>query len=182
MGKRQAVSKKPFELVVDEQGATVLRVCRAVLGVHDADDAWSDTFLAALQAYPDLPQEANVQAWLVTIAHRKCIDHLRAGSRRALPMDSPPEHASNLGLPGEDHTELLDAVTHLPPKQRQAVAYHYLAGLPYKDIAVMLGGTPEAARRAGADGVKALRSALAGSSALVDGPELAHSLPKGEIR
>ncbi|WP_026547258.1 RNA polymerase sigma factor [Paenarthrobacter nicotinovorans] len=182
MGKRQAVSKKPFETVVEEQGATVLRVCRAVLGVHDADDAWSDTFLAALQAYPGLPQEANVQAWLVTIAHRKCIDHLRAGNRRAVPVDSPPEHPSPLGIPGADHAELLDAVNQLPPKQRQAVAYHYLAGLPYKDIATLLGGTPEAARRAGADGIKALRSALASLPALVDVPALVHSLPKGEIR
>ncbi|TVU64798.1 RNA polymerase sigma factor [Paenarthrobacter nitroguajacolicus] len=172
---QSATAKVPFEAVVQEHGATVLRVCRAVLGVHDADDAWSDTFLSALQAYPALPGEANVQAWLVTIAHRKCIDHVRAGSRRAVPVDSPPERPSGLGIPGAGNAELLDAVSHLPPKQRQAVAYHYLAGLAYKDIAILLGGTPEAARRAGADGVKALRLALAERSVL------AHS-SKGEIR
>ncbi|SDW98996.1 DNA-directed RNA polymerase specialized sigma subunit, sigma24 family [Arthrobacter sp. yr096] len=176
MEPEQAVSKRPFEAVVQEQGATVLRVCRAVLGTHDAEDAWSDTFLAALQAYPDLPPGANVQAWLVTIAHHKCIDHLRAGSRRALPVDSPPERPSGLGIPGGGHAELLDAVAGLPPKQRQAVAYHYLAGLPYKDVADLLGGTPDAARRAGADGVKSLRNALA------DPPALAHSFSKGELR
>lgn len=176
MEHSQSDTKKPFEAVVHEQGATVLRVCRAVLGVHDADDAWSETFLAALQAYPGLPHGANIQAWLVTIAHRKCIDHLRAGSRRALPVDSPPEQPSLLGIPGDGHAELLDAVVHLPPKQRQAVAYHYLAGLPYADVASLLGGTPEAARRAAADGVKSLRSALA------DIPALAHSLSKGAIR
>ncbi|MCP1411645.1 RNA polymerase sigma factor [Paenarthrobacter sp. A20] len=176
MKARQLITKKPFEAVVQENGVTVLRVCRAVLGVHDADDAWSDTFLAALQSYPDLPPEANVQAWLVTIAHRKCIDHVRAGGRRALPVDSPPEQPSRLGIPGEGHADLVDAVAHLPPKQRQAVAYHYLAGLPYVDVAAILGGTPEAARRAGSDGVKALRSALA------DLPALAHSSSKGEIR
>lgn len=177
MGSRQPVHhKEPFEAVVQQQGATVLRVCRAVLGVHDADDAWSDTFLAALQAYPDLPAEANVEAWLVTIAHRKCIDHVRAGSRRAMPVDQTPEQPSRLGIPGEGHAELLGAIAHLPPKQRQAVAYHYLAGLPYSDIATVLGGTPEAARRAGADGVKALRTALtahsplAHSSVKVDSP------------
>lgn len=175
MQPRQSATKAPFEAVVQENGATVLRVCRAVLGVHDADDAWSDTFLSALQAYPDLPAGANVQAWLVTIAHRKCIDHVRAGTRRAVPVDTPPEQASGLGIPGEGNADLLDAVTHLPPKQRQAVAYHYLAGLAYKDVAALLGGTPEAARRAGADGVKALRLALA------ERPVLAHSL-KGEIR
>jgi len=176
MQPRQLATKKPFEAVVQEQGATVLRVCRAVLGVHDADDAWSDTFLAALQSYPALPAGANVQAWLVTIAHRKCIDHLRAGNLRALPTDNPPEHPSQLGIPGEGHPELLDAVAHLPPKQRQAVAYHYIAGMPYKDIAVLLGVTPEAARRAGADGVKALRAALAAS------PVLAHSSTKGDSK
>jgi DNA-directed RNA polymerase specialized sigma24 family protein len=42
--------KPPFEEVVARHGATVLRVCRAVLGPVDADDAWSDTFLAALAA------------------------------------------------------------------------------------------------------------------------------------
>ena len=171
----QMLNKKPFEAVVCEQGTTVLRVCRAILGVHDADDAWSDTFLAALQAYPALPPEANVEAWLVTIAHRKCVDHLRAGTRRALPVDHPPEQASSLGIPGEDHWELLEALTRLPPKQRQAVAYHYLAGLPYKDVAGLLGGTAEAARRAGADGVKSLRSVLTIHQSL------AHTSSKGDI-
>ena len=45
----------------------------------------------------------------------------------------------------------------LPTKQRQSVAYHYLAGMPYADIAELIGGTAEAARRSAADGIKALR-------------------------
>src|SRR5215467_8394953 len=61
----------PFEEVVTAHGPTVLRVCRAVLGSVDADDAWSETFLAALRAYPTLEPGSNVEAWLVTIAHRK---------------------------------------------------------------------------------------------------------------
>ncbi len=75
--------KKPFEQIVTEHGGTVLRVCRAVVGPADADDAWSETFLSALKAYPDLPATANVEAWLVTIAHRKAIDVRRADARRA---------------------------------------------------------------------------------------------------
>ncbi|MEZ2390935.1 RNA polymerase sigma factor [bacterium RCC_150] len=155
--------KKPFELIVREHGPTVLRVCRAVLGAHDAEDGWSETFLAALKAYPELPGGANVQAWLVTIAHRKSVDIVRARNRQPLPVEELPTRPSGLGIPGDGHAEVLDAVGQLPPKQRQAVAYHYLAGLPYKDVAVLLGGTPDAARRAGADGVKALRTVLADS-------------------
>jgi methylated-DNA-[protein]-cysteine S-methyltransferase len=52
----------------------VLRVCRAVVGPDLAEDAWSETFLAALRAFPSLQADANVEAWLVTIAHRKAID------------------------------------------------------------------------------------------------------------
>jgi len=33
--------KQPFERVVATHGAVVFRVCRAVLGPVDADDAWS---------------------------------------------------------------------------------------------------------------------------------------------
>jgi DNA-directed RNA polymerase specialized sigma24 family protein len=61
-------------------------VCRAVLARPDADDAWSETFLAALRAYPGLADGANIEAWLVTIAHHKAIDIVRAQSRRATPV------------------------------------------------------------------------------------------------
>jgi methylphosphotriester-DNA--protein-cysteine methyltransferase len=32
--------KQPFEKVVTQHGGTVLRVCRVLPGVHDAEDAW----------------------------------------------------------------------------------------------------------------------------------------------
>src|SRR5271156_358432 len=87
----RVAAKQPFEAVVARHGATVLRVCRAILGLADADDAWSETFLAALKAYPELPDDANVEAWLVTIAHRKAIDVTRAVARRAVPVGDVPE-------------------------------------------------------------------------------------------
>jgi RNA polymerase sigma factor (sigma-70 family) len=149
--------KPPFDAVVAAHGATVLRVCRAVLGPADADDAWSETFLAALRAYPELPADANVEAWLVTIAHRKAIDVTRATARRAVPAGDAPDRPAPAPA---DHSDLVAAVATLPPKQRQAVAYHYLTGLPYAEIAGLIGGTPAAARRAAADGIAALRRTL----------------------
>ena len=148
--------KPPFEAVVAEHGATVLRVCRAVLGGSDAEDAWSETFLAALKAYPDLPDGANVEAWLVTIAHRKAIDITRAAARRAVPVAGVPERGSGQRADGRD-LDLVAALAALPRKQREAVAYHYLAGLPYQEVAAITGGTAEAARRAAADGIATLR-------------------------
>lgn len=147
---------EPFEQVVRLHGATVLRVCRAVLGPDGADDAWSETFLAALRAYPDLPAGSNVEAWLVTIAHRKAIDQWRARARRAVPVPEVPDRAVEAADAGWEG-ELWSALATLPLKQRQTVAYHHLAGLPYAEIAGIVGGTPAAARRAAADGIAALR-------------------------
>jgi DNA-directed RNA polymerase specialized sigma24 family protein len=147
---------QPFERIVDDHAAMVLRVCRAVLGPHsDADDAWSETFLAAMKAWPELPDDANVEAWLVTIAHRKSIDVARGNQRRAVPVGAVPE-ASTIDVPGIGG--VWDEVRALPDRQRRAVAYHYLAGLPYQEIAGILGGTADAARRAAADGIKTLRT------------------------
>ena len=156
--------KQPFERVVAEHGETVLRVCRVVVGFADAEDAWSETFLAALRAYPGLPADANVQAWLVTIAHRKAIDILRRRRRDGPPIDTFPERPSTIGIPGAADPDLWDAVIALPAKQRQAVAYHHLAGLPYADIAALIGGTAEAARKVASDGIKALRLTYAGAA------------------
>lgn len=73
---------QPFDQAVQQHGETVLRVCRAVLGPGpDSDDAWSETFLAALRAWPQLPQDTNVEAWLVRVAHRKAIDITRVRGR-----------------------------------------------------------------------------------------------------
>lgn len=152
--------KLPFEHIVAEHGDTVLRVCRVVVGFDDAEDAWAETFLSALRAYPDLPADANVQAWLVTIAHRKAIDITRLRRRQGGSIDDLPERPSRIGLPGAIDYDLWDAVSALPLKQRQAVAYHYLAGLPYAEVAALIGGTAEAARKAASEGIKTLRSTL----------------------
>jgi RNA polymerase sigma factor (sigma-70 family) len=156
--------KQPFEKLVEEHGGTVLRVCRVILGVHDAEDAWSETFLAAMRSYPDLPADANAEGWLVTIAHRKAIDVLRARKRQPAPVGEIPEVPTALGLPGTADGDLWQAVAALPEKQRQAVAYHYVAGLAYAEIAEILGGTIDAARRAAADGVKNLRKSYPGAA------------------
>jgi RNA polymerase sigma factor (sigma-70 family) len=149
-------SKQPFETIVEIHGPTVLRVCRAVVGATDADDAWSETFISAMRAYPSLPDDANVEAWLVTIAHRRAIDIGRARTRRAVPTDAITDRADRNDRTQTD-PDLAAVLAILPDKQRQSVAYHYLAGLPYAEVAEIVGGTVEAARRAAADGIATLR-------------------------
>ena len=151
------MSKPPFEQIVAGYGPAVWRVCRTALTAQDAEDAWSETFIAALRAYPELRDDANVEAWLVTIAHHKAMDVARSNARRPVAVGDPPERPSRVGRPEDWDADLWDALRALPERQRGCVAYHYLAGLPYREIAALLGGTTEAARRAAADGLRTLR-------------------------
>lgn len=146
----------PFEAVVDEHGPVVMRVCRALLDPDDAQDAWSETFLAALRAYPDLRADSNIRGWLVTIAHHKAIDAIRKAKRNPHPTDPLPEIPAqdHLAEPDDDLRRALDA---LPDKQRGAVIYRYLADLPYAEIGVLLDSSETAARRGAADGIAKLR-------------------------
>ncbi len=149
---------QPFDSVVSEHGGVVMRVCRALLGPADADDAWSETFLAALRAYPDLRPGSNVRGWLVTIAHRKAIDQLRARSRRPEPAAAPGERLMD-AHPGPEpvDTDLHGALAGLPTKARLAVVYRYLADLPYAEVGALLECSEAAARRNAADGIARLR-------------------------
>jgi RNA polymerase sigma factor (sigma-70 family) len=156
----QLMEKKPFEELVVRHGATVYRVCRALVGPSEADDAWSETFLSAMKAYPDLPADANTEAWLVRIAHHRAVDAVRSRARRPVP-------AANVGELGVgQRTDDMDddvwaAVAALPIRQRQAVAYHYLGGRPYAEVAELIGGTPSAVRKASSDGIARLRARFA---------------------
>jgi RNA polymerase sigma factor (sigma-70 family) len=152
----------PFDRLVAEHGAVVLRVCRAVCGPIEADDAWSETFLAALEAYPRLRPGSDPRGWLITIAHRKAIDQHRRAARRPRPVAEVPERPDDGAGPGDEHrqdaADLWSAVATLPFKQRAAVAYHHLAGLPYAQVGELIGTGEAAARRSAADGVAALRT------------------------
>ncbi|MFJ5870919.1 RNA polymerase sigma factor [Dietzia maris] len=164
-----------FDAAVDRHGPTVLRVCRAVLGPGpDADDAWSETFLSALRAWPGLPDHTDVEAWLVRVAHRRAVDVVRRSVREAAPSGAAddvavldartPRPGGARGATGVDDEvgdpRVWDAVAALPTRQRLCVAYRYLGGLRYAEIAELTGGTEAAARRAAADGIARLRTTL----------------------
>ena len=168
------MSLPPFELVVVDHGPMVLRICRAVLGSSEADDAWSDTFLAALRAYPDLDDGANVAAWLATIAHRKAIDRTRRRARQPVAVGAAEEvadsdkrrrrsTATSAPPPGADEPvdhDLAAALAQLTDRQQTAVLFHHVAGLPHAEVATLLGSSPAAARRSAADGIAKLRALL----------------------
>jgi RNA polymerase sigma factor (sigma-70 family) len=153
----------PFQRLIDEHAGEVMAVLRGAVGRPDADDCFQETFLAALRAYPKLEDARNLRGWLLTIAHRKAIDHHRANGRRPLPVAEVAQaEVADTGLDGVGaDRELWALVGTLPPKQRAAVALRYACDLPHTEIAAALDCSPEAARRSLHEGMKRLRKELA---------------------
>jgi len=150
----------PFQTVLDDHAAAVMAILHGAVGRDGAEDCFQETFLSALRAYPKLKDASNLRGWLLTIAHRKAIDHHRARGRAPVPVAEVAEVAAEDGIPEPDDG-LWAAVGALPPKQRAAVALRYGSDLPHNEIAAALGCSPEAARRSLYEGLKRLRKELA---------------------
>lgn len=134
----------------------------AVVGPTDADDCYQETWVSALRAYPEVRSTQNLRGWLLTIAHRKAIDCLRARTRSAVPVAPgllpqaavDDEYCFANGGP-------LAAVQQLPEKQRAAVALRFVLDADYRSIATMMGTSEEAARRNVHEGLRRLRKEYA---------------------
>ncbi|MBA3428155.1 MAG: sigma-70 family RNA polymerase sigma factor [Actinobacteria bacterium] len=143
----------PFERFYVEQRDIVLGFLRGRLGANAAEDAFQETFLRALRAYPRLEHGEHLRAWVLTIAARLVID----SGRRARPVLSQlPELAVEDGRP--PYAQLEHLANGLPPTERAAVVLRYGYDLPYDDIAAALGSSPEAARQAASSGIRRLRA------------------------
>ena len=146
----------PFQALLDEHSHDVLGFLIAAVGPQEAEDCFQETFIAALRGYPKLENDRNLRGWLLTIAHRKAIDHHRRG-RRERPVAEVPDQAGHDGIPGAG---VWTAVASLPPKQRTAVALRFACDMPHSEIATALGGSEEAARQNLHEGLKKLREVL----------------------
>jgi RNA polymerase sigma factor (sigma-70 family) len=149
--------KPPFQALLDAHRGDVYRFLVASVGPSDADDAFQETWIAALRAYPKLKHADNLRAWVLRIAQRKAIDSHRARARRAVPSDPLPEQEAAPAQSRDGRPELWAAVRRLPEKQRTAVFCRSVLGMPYAELAVLLESSEDAARRNVHEGLKTLR-------------------------
>jgi RNA polymerase sigma factor (sigma-70 family) len=150
------VKLPPFQALLDEYSADVYRFCVATAGPGEADDAFQETWIAALRAYPKLRRDDNLRAWLLRIAQNKAIDQHRSRVRRPVPVETVPD-AGTTDAPTRLDGDLWDAVRELPPKQRTAVYCRSVLGMSYDDLAEVLDSSEDAARRNVFEGLKRLR-------------------------
>ena len=149
--KMEVVAIPPFERFYDEHRDVVFGFLVHRLGRQRAEDAFQETFLRALRAYPRLEHADNLRGWVLTIAQRVAIDDSRRLWQGVeVPdvetVDEPPSYA-----------ELRELTAELPPKERAAVVLRYGYDLSYEQIGAALGSSSEAARQAASSGVRRLR-------------------------
>lgn len=145
----------PFELFYEAHAGEVHRLLARRLGAQAAEDAFQETFLRALRAYPGLRHGDHLRAWALTIASRVAIDLLRRPVAGALPDDPPDELVALDDEPA--YRQLAHLTDGLPATERAAVVLRYGYDLPYDAIGAALGSSTDAARQAASSGVRRLR-------------------------
>jgi len=101
----------PFETFYEAHRDEVYRFLDRRLGADRAEDAFQETFLRALRAYPRLEHGEHLRAWVFTIASRIVVDVYR----RERPGGELPELVMEDGRPAFE--ELAPLTDSLPPKE-----------------------------------------------------------------
>ena len=141
----------PFERFYDEHRHEIFGFLVRRLGRDRAEDAFQETFLRVLRAYPKLRHGEHLRAWAYTIAGRIAIDE----HRRPRADAELPELESLDGRPAFAQLEHL--ADELPPTERAAVVLRYGYDLDYAEIGAALGSSATAARQAASAGIRRLR-------------------------
>jgi len=145
----------------EEHRPRLRAVAYRMLGsLTEADDAVQDSWLRLSQSRKTGTEEIdNLGAWLTTVVGRVCLNMLRArNSRRedAFGVHIPDPVISHAGgLQPEEEALLADSVglalmvvlDTLTPAERLAFVLHDTFGLPFEEIAPMVGRSPAAARQ-----------------------------------
>jgi RNA polymerase sigma-70 factor (ECF subfamily) len=135
-----AAGEADLRAVYDEHGGLVYAICRKALDEHSAKDVTQEVFVSAWKARDQFdPQRGALAAWLVGIAKRRIIDHLRSEGRHAdrrapEPTDHVDPHSDTEVGRTIDRMIVADAMRALPDRARQVIALAYIEGLTHHEI------------------------------------------------
>jgi RNA polymerase sigma-70 factor (ECF subfamily) len=160
-----------FDAIVTTHHSEIYRYLRRMAWrAVEADDLSQETFLRAYRAWHRLTPDANVRAWLFTIATNVFRNHVRSERRRQAAhatvrttrpereLDGPEEAA----MAGETRTLTEAAIRSLPLKQRLAFTLRKLHELDYEAIGESLECSPESARAHVFQALRKIRTTLNG--------------------
>ena len=139
-----------FSVLVTRYRARVTALARRMLaasGADEAEDVAQETFVAAFAGRSGFRRGEPFRPWLYRIAVNRCLDRLRAQTRRPASLDirAVPEPAAadtdplDALLTDEGQRRLSEAVSELPPRMRAVFVLRHLEDLSYTEIASATG-------------------------------------------
>jgi RNA polymerase sigma-70 factor (ECF subfamily) len=154
---------KAFERLLGKHKKPVYNFCLRMLQERSAaEDAMQEVFLRVVRSAKDWQQNAKFTTWLYTIARNHCIDALRkAGHRKTASLDQTLQEGEGEGSTLSDRLsdeesvtpdrgaesarlrrKLTEAIASLSDEQREVFVMREYSGMPFKDIAAVV-GVPE---------------------------------------
>lgn len=149
-----------FRLLVERHHGPVYRFCLRSMGNPEAaQDATQEIFLRVVKNAASWEPKAKFTTWMYTIARNYCIDESRKAQHRQSESLNAPRFADAEGR-GEERQEsvpsalpspeqstdgarlravLNRAIEALPDEQKAVFCLREQAGLPFKDIAELMG-------------------------------------------
>jgi len=138
-----------FGVLVTRYRARIVALARRMLAAaspDEAEDVAQEAFVAAYDKRLSFQRGEPFRPWLYRIAVNRCLDRLRARSRRPVVVEITDVPAALAGgdsveaLLTEEGEQLLSAaVAALPPKLRAVFLLRHLDDLSYEEIAVAVG-------------------------------------------
>lgn len=136
-----------LQTAFDQFGGVVFGLATRLVGSVEAADICQEVFIT-LWDHPERvdPRRGSLRAFLVTVARRRCIDHLRkqgrrsANEKRAVRADpAPTPDVGEAALAMIAGQRVRDALGALPPEQRIAIQLAYFDGLTFRQVATATG-------------------------------------------
>jgi RNA polymerase sigma-70 factor, ECF subfamily len=149
-----------FAALYAREGAALYRVAVALLGSSaDAEDAVQDVFVGLAQSRGSLAGVEDLRAYLFTALRHAAA---KTATRRRRPEPLPDAVAAP--EPREPAEDLGRALAALPADRREVIALKFDGGLTFREIAAVLGVSPNTAASRYRYALAELRAALGGNA------------------
>ncbi len=142
--RRLATDPGALEEYYHELGPLVLAYLRRRVAAQDAEDVLQKVFLELWRSRQSYDVDKPMLPWMLGIAHKRAVDHLRRHSRRD---EGPLDQVTETGK--ADSAQFTDlfvdaeavrvALADLPDEQREALVLAYFGDLTQAQIAERLG-------------------------------------------
>lgn len=95
-----ATTPPDLDAALDRYRVELTGYCYRMLGSSfDAEDAVQETYIRAWRSFEKFEGRSSLRSWLYRIATNVCLDLLKAGNKRARPMDlTAPQHQASAVL------------------------------------------------------------------------------------